>query len=376
MVVRNRIFWAIQQIGFAAIGTASFTEGHGVQSVGITTSFNLEQVFELGQIDIYENIEDIPDVEVTLEKVLDGYPLLYHLATENAVGSSLSGRSNEKTIVALSIFNDTDDGASGVTPEAQVDMSGMFTSSMTYTFPVDGPATESLTLVGNNKLWGGTTFGGQFYQAGTTDIDSPLSLTASGGVNRREDMLFAEGLPSNPTDANGQLDAAFQNPAFAPSTNALLTSTILPRQMDGISASGTNNQDSEGNFSAHLQSITISTDLGREALNELGRKGPYFRFVSFPTEVTCAIETITTLGDQISATEVGMLGNGNNLQDETIKIAMREGTFIDLGPDNKLSSITYGGADAGGGNATVTYNYSTFNKLTVLHPQDPAGHVA
>ena len=150
----------------------------------------------------------------------------------------------------------------------------------------------------------------------------------------------------------------------------------MPRQIDGIDASGLNARDSEGNFSAHLQSFTVSTDLGRESLNELGRKGPYFRFVNFPTEVTCAIETITTLGDQISATENGVLGDGNNLQNETIKIAMREGTFIDLGKKKKLASITYGGADAGGGNATVTYNYSNFNSLTVLHPQDPAGHTA
>jgi len=363
MPVRNRIFYAIQQVGTAPIGSTTFTEIHGVQSVGITTTFNLEQVFELGQIDIYENIEDIPDVEVTMEKVLDGYPLIYHRATENAVGSSLSGRSNEKCIVALSIFNDTDDGASGVLPESQVDMSGMFVSSLTYTMPVDGPSTEAVTLVGNNKLWGTTTFGGKFYQAGPDDTDEPLALTApSGGVQRREDVLFRT-LGISTLDTNGQVDMTF-----------LKSGTILPRQIDGISTSGTNPTDGEGNYAAHLQSFTVSTDLGRESLNELGRKGPYFRFVNFPTEVTCAIETITTLGDQISATENGTLGDGNNLQNETIKIAMREGTFVDLGKKNKLSSITYGGADAGGGNATVTYNYSNFNSLTVLHPQDPAGH--
>ena len=59
----NRIFYASQGVAISAPdpGTTS-TKGiasatsfmHGVQSVGITTNFNLEQAFELGQIQIYE----------------------------------------------------------------------------------------------------------------------------------------------------------------------------------------------------------------------------------------------------------------------------------------------------------------------------------
>ena len=91
----NRIFYAIQALGFAAHNvTGSGTSGpfepsgfltaHGVQSVGLNTTFNLEQVFELGQLELYENIEGIPDIELTAQKVLDGYPLLYHLSTPAA----------------------------------------------------------------------------------------------------------------------------------------------------------------------------------------------------------------------------------------------------------------------------------------------------
>ena len=32
---------------------------HGLQSVGMTTNFNLEQAFQLGQLEIYENIEEV-----------------------------------------------------------------------------------------------------------------------------------------------------------------------------------------------------------------------------------------------------------------------------------------------------------------------------
>ena len=77
----KRIFYACQAVAISNEGDDSLAAGdmvHGVQSVGITTNFNLEQAFELGQIEIYENIEGTPDIEVTLEKVLDGYPLIYH----------------------------------------------------------------------------------------------------------------------------------------------------------------------------------------------------------------------------------------------------------------------------------------------------------
>ena len=80
----NRIYFANQQVAIRQdgdTGTDAWKPAHGVQSVAVTTTFNLEQAFELGQLSIYENIEGVPDIEVTLTKVLDGYPLLYTLAT-------------------------------------------------------------------------------------------------------------------------------------------------------------------------------------------------------------------------------------------------------------------------------------------------------
>ena len=67
-MANNRIFYACQLVGISKMGDVdNITEAHGVQSIGITTNFNLEQAFELGQIQIYENIEGLPDVEVTME---------------------------------------------------------------------------------------------------------------------------------------------------------------------------------------------------------------------------------------------------------------------------------------------------------------------
>ena len=116
-MANNRIFYACQQVGLqidcADPANSSFAAVHGVQSVGITTNFNLSQVFELGQISIYENIEDIPDVEVSMTKVMDGTPPIYCLATRGASTPSLSGRQNQKSVFSLGIWPDTNDSANG-----------------------------------------------------------------------------------------------------------------------------------------------------------------------------------------------------------------------------------------------------------------------
>lgn len=344
----NRIFWAVQAVGISPDKEENFTEIHGLQSCGITTTFNLEQIFEIGQVAIYENIEDIPDVEVTLEKVIDGYPLIYHLATQGRPTTTLVGRSARKCVVALSIFGEENDSASG-TPNTQLNVSGVYTNSVSYTMPVEGSCTEAVTLVGNNKTWRSSsfTFTGTIFD----NTDTPLSLTSgTGGVQKRENVIFDVTNLSSPDG------------------------TLLPGGVGGvhgISSSGTNNKNADGFHTAHVQQISVSTDFGRDNLFELGTRLPYFRYINFPVEVTTEIEIIAVDGDQVEATEAGVVGDGNNLSAKQIYIKLEEGLVIDLGSNNKLANVSYGGADAGGGNATVTYTYSNFNIMDVTHPQDP-----
>ena len=380
----NRIYFANQQVAFkrdAVPGAGGYTAAHGVQSVAVTTTFNLEQAFELGQLSIYENIEGVPDIEVTATKVLDGYPLLYHLATQTDQSTvhspTLAGRSNAKCIVALGIWPDTNDSATG-TPTSQMEASGLFASSVSYSFPLEDNFTEDITLVGNDKGWNniGTTSAigcttppwtmavaaGDFdgsdvpKASGVNAIGGGVTADQFGGVNRRENLAFNS---ADAVDAGG------------------VDYTLLPTQIPGVSASGWLSPKVAGN-EAHVQSISVSTDLGREELFELGTRQPYARVVTFPVEVTCDIEVISLSGDMINAFSDGCqtssdpcTGIVDNLVAEKIRIATCEGTRIYLGTQNKLASVNYGGGDAGGGNVTVTYSYSTFNDFTVIHPQDP-----
>lgn len=362
---QRRIHFPCHQVGFATDGSNTYIEAHGVQSVGVNTSFNLEQVFELGQIQIYENIENTPNVEMTMEKVLDGYPPLYLLATKGSATATLAGRSNVKCAVALSIFSDLQDSSSG-TPLSQVVCSGMVVSQFSYKFPVEGNFSESLTLVGNNKVWYVNTpftFSGMF----NTNADEPVSIAGSGGVNRRENLLIYPTVSNIPTnlDANSQL--------IDPNC------TILPggaAGIPGITTSGTIPFNSDGTLAVSIQNISVSTNLNRNEIFQLGRKIPFFRFVNFPVEVTTEIEIISTSGDMIGGTEAGVISAGSNLANKTIRIATKEGLRLNMGTKNKIASVTYNGGDSTGGNVSNTFTFTTFNDLTVTHWADPTSSLS
>lgn len=374
-MANNRIYYAVQEVKLGRADNDNTMEPvRGLQTVGITTNFNLEQVFEMGQLAIYQNVEEVPDIEVTLNKVLDGYPLIYVLATESgsdvattglvAVDPSIPGRQNARCDMRLAIYKDTTTNVSGETPETAVTCSGMYVSSVSYTFPVDGNFTEDVTLVGNNKVWSSSTG-----HAGDIDVDDkPKSDT---GVGRRQYL---------------KMDAC----RFPTQIPGIGGGDRVPVGISPPPASGVNAEIGSGSgYAVHFQNITVSCDFGREAIQELGTFAPYHRFVTFPVEVTSEFEVVSTEGDWINATESGYYKNltgtdvagpedtgctvRRNLLDQTIFLETCEGTRIYLGKKNKLTSVNYTGGDTGGGNVSVTYSYSTFNDFIVAHKAGVVG---
>jgi len=353
-MANKRVFYACQAVGFGGFDEVNNTAlgapvlAHGVQSVGVTTNFNLEQVFELGQLQIYENIEGVPDVEVTIEKVLYGYPTLLALATPNSTAAanvSLVGRSKERCTVGLAVTDDESNSVALGAFTQEIQMNGMYLSSVSYTLPVEGNCTESITLVGNSKVFSnGVNYMstlGTMPNANGVGTDEPPNLNnLVGGVQRRE--------------------------------NVDVGNSTFPTALPGVDGAGSAIDGITGLPTAHIQNISISTDFSREDIYELGRKAPYYRAPNFPIEVTCDIEMIAVGTDQIQAYEEGdpafngTRDVGNNTPEEVIQIFLEDGTEFNLGSKNRLSSVTYGGGDAAGGNATVTYSYTNFNDLEVL----------
>ena len=350
----NRLFYAVAAVGFAATGVtgANFRTASGVQSVGIDTNFNIDRVFQLGQLDIYQNIENIPNVEVTVEKVLDGTALLEHLATPlTGQGPELISRySNQRCDVAVNFYQDTLSSASGTgTQLNQCFMSGMYVSAINFSLPTDGNFTESISLVGNSKNWRNAASSIPFMPNMSSSAAPP-----TGAVVRKQHLIFGYNSDSSSSELS-----------------------YLPKHIPGIDSTGYNREwhsslgSAYAGYGAHISNIQISTDLGRTELFELGRKGPYHRYIDFPVEVTCSIEITDTEGDAIVAQE-----NSDNTTNQRIFLVIADGTRIDLGSSNKLVSVSSSGGDTGGGNRTVSYNYSNFNKLTVTRipsSLDPAG---
>jgi hypothetical protein len=400
MSTNKRIFYACQGVAIAQMGTFAGSGGadasdgtakgkyelsnmvHGVQAVGTTTTFNPEQAFELGQVEIYENVEGTPDIELTLSKVIDGYPLIYHMATTGVAGGSLANsglinRSKQQCDIRLGIFDEGNNNiAGGATAEVEVFCSGMFVSSIGYTFPVDGFAEESVTFVGNNKQWllGSNTVAPNcvaisgHLAAAFDGEDSPLALgdgfNPSGGVQRREDFLM-------------------QKCIFPASVRGVVNSGHVMGTTRFVGIGNGMNLDDAGTFSSgnaiHVQNVSINTDFSREDILELGRKTPYYRPANFPIEVTCEIEAITTSGDFVFAYEEGDPGldnttsSGDNTSEDTIFIQLRGGHAWDLGAKNRLTSVSYGGGDATGGNVSTSYSYTNFNDLDVQWSGDYIG---
>jgi hypothetical protein len=284
----------------------------GMQTASVSTAFNLEDVFQIGQLESFENIEGIPDIELTLERVLDGTKPVWSMCTDpNQI--SLKGRTADfKCDVAISVYPDANESATG--PHDSVCFcSGNYVSAVTYTMPVDGNFTESITLVGNDKTW---TLAASQVASGYFPTGDAYDATVVGaGVQRTEDFDVA--------------------------------GSALPGDLP--------NDD-------HIQTITVSADIGREEIYELGSKRPYYRAVTFPLTVTTTFEVITSAGDKVEA-----LSDRNNLTDRQITLKTLGGLTINCGAKNKLSNVSFGGFDAGGGNGTVTMEFQNSNSLTVTH---------
>lgn len=359
MPVQTRIIYGVQQISFkdhsmaqtdvvlelsasgvAASGVTDFWEvSRGVQSATIGTTFDLEAVRQYGQIATYEQVENIPDLEITVERVLDGTHPLYLMASDSAF-SELIGRSETYRIdIALNVYPNTQSRASGTIVSA-VYASGMFLSDISYSFPVDGNFTESISFVGNNKFWFAASG-----DCGAAQGTVPLAALPSG--------VFDEDETAN---LQGALTGTLRRQDFD------LNNSLFPSNIPGVD--GANKL--LGSCAECLQSVEISAGLSRDELFCLGAKDADDRFIELPVEVTTSITAHTRRGDLIEAD-----ASKDNLSEEPIKIVLSDGMTLDLGTKNKMTSVEVGDGDVSGSSLSITYNYTNENTLTITSTNYP-----
>jgi hypothetical protein len=283
----NRIFYACQAVSVNGAAV------HGAQSVGITTTFDLEPVFQLGQVKPVDILTVTPNVELTISRALT--------TTNHTIWSgdfiANVGQANKE--VCIAIGDDTSPLLSGGT--ASIYCTGAGISGVTYTFPVDGFFTEEVTFVAQHKALGGCG----------------VSVTEDTTSKAKTRQHYSSGAPALVTNAG------------------------------------------------NLTNITISTSVGRENLFKLGQYQSYHNYANLPAEVTVEFEVSATSVDGIALGAVAACtsptGGAFDQQNIVLNICGKTFTMEKC----KLSNVTYGGGDTGGGNATINFTYTTYNNLTV-----------
>lgn len=331
-MANKRIFYATQGVKLTPIkeegDPAVRTSGTplipgGLQSVGVTTNFNLEKIFQLGQLELYDSIENNPEVEVTLNKVFDGTKPLFLMVmggASNATSGDLLSLQNNLVSFELFVHPDTGQSTAGQAV-SRLQCTGMYASSFTYTFPTDGNATEEVTLVGTNKTWEKDPGAGS--------------------------SVFTQNTTSKATTRRWKFNTA---------------SSVFPTGDGGMP------------IGSPLTNVTVSFDLGREPVYTLGSYEPYMRPVSFPVEISTEITSLGIDGDFLNINDVTyacVSQTGNTISYKPIKFVIcgsgeNDKLSIDLGEKNKLNSINYSGGDTGGGNVEISYSFTSDNIFKMI----------
>jgi len=389
-MARNRIIYASQSV---------WVDGevlYRVQSLGTTTSFTSEDIFELGHLDIIDVVDDVPAVTVTLNtndfgdvktfaKLAQVAPAKIAMdATATVNNANLVAGATYLHGVALADFAVTCGNLTGVTLWAPVQdecsigtlannidqtlfLDEVYINSLEYSYTTGANATENYGAETDNKMWllndgrfvnFESTISGSLGELDATMIsDGYVDLTLDASAEIAE---LSTGLGFLRKDANGvsavthyaTSGGSAENVAIVVGTLAALdtyvyhntgtehriyfpTGTNAPVAGDVIQAvysadayaaamndyfipltEETTRPDAVGalrqgqvevyivdpDSSAtdfdnawRLTGATISTDLTREPLTELGHLGPYDRPLTLPIPITISIDT--TAGD-------------------------------------------------------------------------------
>ena len=302
----------------------------GAQSVSINTNFSLEQIFQLGRLPVYDFVNNDPEIELTLNKVLDGYALIWNLALGKNTRSLIAG-ANTQCNITLGVGGDTDEQVdAGNADYTDILMTGMFMNSVNYTFPTDGNLSEEVGFVGSHR---------------TAVVGDVPNLKTNNDVKNG---------PEHDT----------------PNT------TVFRRQNVRQHGVGTTVWPTAVR-SRKCSSISIAASLNREKMYALGAFAPFHRFVNFPIEITTTFETIAVdanndLNLEIAPPPTASCGGGIDWTKEPIFLGICDSDGVltysfNLGSGNKLSSHSYSGGDTGGGNVNETFTYLTYNDLTVTY---------
>ncbi len=469
-MARNRIIYASQSV---------WVNGevlYRVQSLGTTTTFTSEDIFELGHLDIVDVVDDVPAVAVTintndfgdvrtlavLAQVIPAKLAMDANATDNNAnlvvvsGTDLTETSTFLHGVALADFSIVCGNLPGVTLWAPVQdecslgtladdidqalfLDEVYVNSLEFSYTTGANATENYGAETDNKMW--LLNDGRFvnYEALTVTAEDYMDLTiasgtliatlstgtdASSGFLRKDSdgqpaVTFFDAAANEMTNIAvvvGTAAAAdtFVYYAMPDGTHRLFfpTGTNNPVSSDRVQAvfaaaaygtattskyftalSDINRPDSvgalrQGQVEAHivdndaatfdiawrLTGVTITADLTREALAELGHLSPYDRPLTLPIPITVTVDSTagdlenwSKIADQLTEYEADTLDDLNLadlMASEDLKLVV------------KIFAQTDEEAGGTGGNRTIAIGSDLIDQIPQLDGTVLSAYVA
>lgn len=160
----NHIYYAVQNLQVtpepdpAASCSLSGTGicSQGMISAGFSTSAEYTPVFELGRLAMYDIVDGVTAVEVTVERYLGANgQTLWGTVTGNSLASAISVRPK----VDLVAVDDTQLACPGApTPVAFLRATGLYITNFSVNYPLDGAATETMQFTGTHMDASANTF--------------------------------------------------------------------------------------------------------------------------------------------------------------------------------------------------------------------------
>lgn len=389
-MARNRIIYASQSVW--CNGEALYR----VQSLGSTTTFNSEDINELGHLDIIDVVDDVPEVAVTLNT--NDFGDVRTLATlaqldpkkikmdadadsdngnlqvvdeeGNSTGTYLHGVSVADfavvcgTLPGVTIWAPVQDECSLGTLDNNIDqtlfLDKVFINSLEFSYDSGSDATENYEGETDNKTWflnkgrfvtmdsftvSGTDVSNGYVDLtlGSSNTIATLSDGSIGFLRKADDGSPAVTLYDESEDAATNIvvssgtsadtkEFVYENTGsehrlhFPTDSNVPAEEDVLEiiYSADGYGSSATgkyfkelsdsdrpdmigavrqgqvevfivSDEDTEFRNAWRLTSCTISADLTREPLNELGHLAPYDRPLTLPVPLTVSVDS--TMGD-------------------------------------------------------------------------------
>lgn len=306
-------------------GVGLFANGkqlNRVTAFGATGTLSKEEVFELGNPDIIEIVEDSPEVSMTIDANEYGsLDTIKHLAGLDEIPSTGIKFSEVFENANVPIWNYVKENANTETVYTQL-MTGAVLTNYSANFSTDGNSTESFSLTADNKTWllnegrhvvlaklsyteGNWVWGGG---GSLFNIAKVMSVSHGGRILSSNEYQIVTDLTTPSTNIKITIDGSKQSDKvyavfageytgkedeFIPSEPSPTTHKDTIKRRGHIEVYLYNSEEEEIKVTP-AQSVSIDVSLNREDIPALGFKRFYDRPLALPIDVTASIDVIFT----------------------------------------------------------------------------------